>query len=113
MVNQTRRDLPPPCRNCYQVADPVACENKDCKLWRAWFIAHWNELRKRAQKLVEMEAERSQGIPLGGRHYYHPDYLKRYFEKDPCKVCYLAQCRCEEPCGLRRNWENAKEEAGL
>lgn len=113
MLRQSRSELPPPCRVCYQVKDPAACENKDCKRWRAWFVARWDANRQRLLQVVTEEPQPVRGIPLGGRYYYHPEHLMDYLEKDPCKVCYLAQCRCQEPCQLRRNWNDAREEAGL
>ena len=61
------------------------------------------------RQIKEQEAKAGRGIPLGGRNYYHPDDLRLYFEKDPCKVCWLAQCPCQEPCQLKQNWEDAKE----
>ena len=36
-----------PCLCCQRVADPAGCDNKDCKLWQRWFIAYWNELRRK------------------------------------------------------------------
>lgn len=113
MQSQKRRELPPPCRICYQVKDPAACENKDCRRWRAWFVAQWDKSRQRLLRTVEVQSQPVRGVPLGGRYYYHPEHLMDYLYKDPCKVCYLAGCRCQEPCQLRNNWKNAREEAGL
>ena len=113
MKMQTRCELPPPCRVCYQVSDPVACENKNCKVWREWFIAKWDQRRQQLRQVMEQEPVPVQGVPLGGRQYYHPEQLRRYFEKDPCKICWLAECLCEEPCPFKKDWEDAKEEAEL
>ena len=30
-----------PCENCYRVLDPYSCENKHCKVWKAWFLSRW------------------------------------------------------------------------
>lgn len=30
-----------PCESCVRVACPDACENKNCKLWKSWFLRHW------------------------------------------------------------------------
>ena len=113
MKIEARSELPPPCQACYQVADPMLCENKECKRWREWFITQWNQRRKQLRQMVEQQAQTLQGIPLGGWLYYPPGQLQRYFEKDPCKICWLAQCKCEEPCRIKSNWENAKEEAEI
>ena len=111
--NQRRAELPPPCRACYQVKNPAICENKDCKCWRTWFVAQWNDSRQRVLQQIKGKPQLVPGIPLGGRQYYHPEHLMRYLYTDPCKACYLAGCQCQEPCQLRRNWEDAREEAGL
>ncbi len=58
MQSQKRRELPPPCRTCYQVKDPVACENKECKRWRAWFVTQWDKSRQRLLQTVEVQPQR-------------------------------------------------------
>ena len=30
-----------PCVGCTRVIDPGACENKNCKVWKAWFLRRW------------------------------------------------------------------------
>jgi len=30
-----------PCTGCTRVLNPEACENKNCKIWKAWFLRHW------------------------------------------------------------------------
>ena len=30
-----------PCVGCTRVANPQACENKQCKLWKSWFLRRW------------------------------------------------------------------------
>lgn len=30
-----------PCEGCMRVANPDACENKNCKLWKNWFLRRW------------------------------------------------------------------------
>ena len=35
-----------PCVSCKRVNDPRNCKNKECALWRAWFIEKWNEMRR-------------------------------------------------------------------
>lgn len=32
---------PSPCDGCTRVSCPAACENKNCKLWKAWFLRRW------------------------------------------------------------------------
>ena len=36
-----------PCLTCIRVKDPSNCENKTCKLWKAWFIRTWEAMRDR------------------------------------------------------------------
>ena len=35
-----------PCTNCRKVEHPQQCDNKECKLWRAWFLWRWEQLRR-------------------------------------------------------------------
>ena len=35
-----------PCACCQRVANPQACDNKDCMRWRRWFIHRWEQLRE-------------------------------------------------------------------
>lgn len=30
-----------PCEGCTRVPNPGACENKNCKVWKAWFLRRW------------------------------------------------------------------------
>ena len=39
-----------PCLNCTRVKDPKNCENKNCPVWREWFIRRWEEMRKAVSK---------------------------------------------------------------
>ena len=34
-----------PCDTCTRVKDPKNCENKQCQVWRNWFLRKWEELR--------------------------------------------------------------------
>ena len=50
-----------PCLHCRKVAEPEKCDNKDCALWRHWFIEHWDELRLSvAQVMAQPEAREEQ-----------------------------------------------------
>ena len=33
-----------PCVNCTRVANPECCENKNCKLWKSWFLRRWGAI---------------------------------------------------------------------
>ena len=30
-----------PCTGCTRVANPAGCENKNCKVWKSWFLRRW------------------------------------------------------------------------
>ena len=30
-----------PCDSCARVRDPERCDNKECALWRRWFLESW------------------------------------------------------------------------
>lgn len=42
-----------PCLHCQRVAEPEKCDNKDCALWRHWFVERWDEVR---DEIVRMTA---------------------------------------------------------
>ena len=35
-----------PCAVCRRVEKPEQCDNKDCMLWRRWFLERWEQLRR-------------------------------------------------------------------
>lgn len=35
-----------PCLTCTTVKDPRTCGNKNCQVWREWFIRRWDAMRK-------------------------------------------------------------------
>jgi len=35
-----------PCTHCSRVTNWARCDNKDCALWRKWFLNRWQQLRK-------------------------------------------------------------------
>lgn len=39
-----------PCADCTRVADPQACDNKNCRQWQKWFLPTWDEIRQKLQK---------------------------------------------------------------
>lgn len=65
-----------PCTYCCRVENPQACDNKDCMLWRKWFINRWEQLRKLYSK-----------------------------KEDPCGQCVCPQELCFEPCAEKQVWE--------
>lgn len=67
---------------CNRVEDPANCENKQCVLWRNWFLSRWNQTRK----LFGMESGQS----------------------DPCLDCVWKGPLCSASCPTRKAYE--KEE---
>ena len=35
-----------PCKGCTRVQNPEGCENKNCKVWKAWFLRRWGEIHR-------------------------------------------------------------------
>lgn len=33
-----------PCEGCTRLPNPEGCENKNCKLWKAWFLRRWGAI---------------------------------------------------------------------
>lgn len=74
-----------PCIGCRRVADPVNCENKNCALWRPWFISQW---------------ERSCAVL---RRAAAPSTLQEQ-ASDPCGSCLCPKELCLTPCQRRLVW---------
>lgn len=100
-----------PCMHCTRVKDPRECENKDCKVWRDWFIGRWDDLRR--QPRLSMERLRTQpvGVNIGGTYYAAPHRVKRYLEEDPCEGCLCPRDLCALPCKLKRQWLQTRQDA--
>lgn len=109
MKKRIQCELPPPCRGCTQVRNPLSCENKGCQLWRQWFINRWNGLRTYPRQ--EMDRTVPVGISIGGRRYLHPDDMRRYRRQDPCQGCGCPRDLCKTPCRAKMIWNSfIKEE---
>ena len=42
-----------PCLTCTRVKDPGNCENKQCKVWREWWLKKWEEIRNGKRKAAD------------------------------------------------------------
>ena len=71
-----------PCIRCKRVAEPEKCDNKECALWRHWFIERWDQLREPFCKAMK--------IPL---------------DQDPCIQCPVPKDFCFETCKTKKQWE--------
>ena len=98
-----------PCVTCRRVKEPSDCENKNCQVWRQWFIGRWDQLRSYPRQQQEKPAE-PLGVPLGGRHYAAPDQVHAYLKNDPCETCLCPRDLCVIPCRARIAWESARNE---
>lgn len=103
---------PSPCICCTRVKDPRDCENKNCQVWRRWFIARWEALREAAREKMEVAPEKV-GVALDGKTYAAPHQVREYLHKDPCKECLCPKDLCRHPCSLKTNWLKAREDVML
>ena len=92
-----------PCLTCARVQDPNHCENKNCGVWRKWFLKSWDDIRGYPRASVERAKRTPIGVPLGGKYYAHPHRVREYRNTHPCEDCY-ARALCSGPCGLLTEW---------
>ena len=96
---------PSPCLRCSRVDDPRDCDNKNCGVWRAWFIYKWDLLRTQA-----MPAETASEDAF---RYEAPGYVRAHLQKDPCEGCLYPKDLCGSPCRTKRSWEEQRQEVFL
>lgn len=92
-----------PCLTCARVLNPEKCENKNCGVWRRWFLKSWDNIRAYPRAAVENARRTPIGVPLGGVYYAHPHRVREYRAVNPCQDCY-ARSLCSEPCALLKDW---------
>ena len=102
-----------PCLCCTRVPDPRACDNKNCRQWRQWFLGRWELIRRYPRQQMDTAVLKPVGVSVGGRRYAPPHQVKAYLQKDPCKECICPKELCNAPCRVRRVWEEAKGETLL
>lgn len=103
-----------PCLTCSRVRDPDNCENKLCKDWQAWFIDRWETMRANVFSQVRQQKAAEQGaISVGGRQYSHPEHVRSYLRKDPCRECICPKDLCSTPCAVRKAWDAARSKEGM
>ena len=103
------KDVLSPCTHCTRVKDSQNCENKNCKPWRKWFFAQWEETRKLYRKGMD-HPRQTQGIALGGQRYCSPHRITEYLQTDPCTICKLPAELCDKECKQKLQWKQANEE---
>lgn len=85
--NVTSAEGGKPCLRCTRVPSPDCCNDKNCRLWQAWFINRWDALRLSAQAVKE----------------------QTYMACDPCVACLCPKKLCDTPCRMKRVWSAAQE----
>ena len=75
-----------PCFTCTRVPDPRACDNKECRPWRQWFIDRWAEIHALAPQ------DQSK------------DHTSRMTAVDPCDGCICARIACIGLCQKKQQW---------
>ena len=99
-----------PCNCCTRVEFPRLCENKECTLWRRWFIQKWNAMREAPRLDIEKRPRQAEGVCIGGSYYALPHRVNSYLAKDPCEDCLCPRDLCVVPCRIKRDWKAAKED---
>ena len=105
-----RSKTPSPCLSCTRVANPLDCENKQCKLWQKWFLARWALIHAYPRKAMDKDDRKPSGVSVGGRTYAPPERMREYLATDPCKGCLCPRDLCTTPCRVKETWVKAKEE---
>ena len=96
-----------PCVSCDRVVDPANCDNKDCKAWRQWYIATWDDMRRAPRVNMEQVATVPEGTVIGGVRYALPHRVHDYLRNDPCSNCLCPRDLCTIPCRIKREWKSA------
>ena len=99
-----------PCLRCSRVADPAACENKNCVQWRRWFTQKWDDMRLVPRIEAERRPKETEGVVIGGVRYALPHRVRGYLDKDPCRDCLCPRDLCALPCRVKRDWLKAWED---
>lgn len=98
-----------PCLICTRIPDPENCENKKCVAWQAWFLSRWAQLHSYPRRQMDRPRERA-GVVIGGIRYAHPEQVRDYLRRDPCKSCACGAQACVTPCRPRQNWAKLSRE---
>lgn len=93
---------------CVRVPDPEQCENKNCKVWRAWFVERWEQLRQIPRQQLEQARREPVGVAIGSHHYAAPHQVRSYLAQDPCGGCLCPKDLCRTPCQVKRAWQEAR-----
>ena len=97
---------PNPCLRC----DKEYCRNggsnyQECALWLTWFRWWWKRFNSILNEPQKKKFDNDHKFC-----YVHPDEVKRYLQRSPCKSC-SADKNCDIPCRVYLQWYNARMEA--
>jgi len=95
-----------PCLGCNRVPDPDNCDNKNCMLWRRWFLHRWSGIHSYIRRQMDGPAQR-EGTGIGGQRYALPHRVRDYLDRDPCTGCSCSSDLCPTPCRARQRWASA------
>lgn len=101
-----------PCLTCTRVRDPRECENKNCRVWRQWFLERWEQIHSYPRRQQQVQPQ-PVGVNVGGQTYAAPNQIENYLQKDPCEGCLCPRDLCAEPCRVKRAWNEARNEVLL
>ena len=99
-----------PCVRCKKVPDPRQCLDKECPLWRNWFLGQWEGMRRQVRQNYHAAPVQPEGVNIGGVHYAPPHWARKYLDTDPCGECKCPKEVCLVPCGRKQRWVQAREE---
>ncbi len=99
-----------PCLTCTRVKNPADCENKNCRVWRAWFAESWDRARMNPRLQREKDRSGLEGVTICGRTYLLPDKVREYLKVSPCKTCPMPAELCTSPCPAYRTWQETRKE---
>ena len=97
------------CLKCTRVRNPKNCEDKNCKVWRQWYISTWDAQRMQFRLAREQLALEKEGVNIGGITYALPHRVRSYLQTDPCSKCLSPRDLCRVPCRVKRNWTYNRE----
>ncbi len=102
-----------PCLTCTRVKNPSDCENKNCRVWRAWFTESWERVRMNPRLQKEKDRSGLEGVTICGRTYLLPDKVRQYLKTSPCKTCPMPEYLCTSPCPAYRTWQETRKEVSV
>ena len=99
---------PSPCETCTSVVVPRRCDNKECPVWRAWWLERWEQIRSCVRARLNMPPVED---PAKDKFQYDtPEHVRRYLKEKPCEKCQVPKDLCHGACRSLRRWEEFRKE---